>query len=103
LHFFPKKDHIKTIYKGIACFFSRTNYAFFYYFANSEFKKSFFNALEILVDNNSVHFDIKPENLLMSMNLIIKLTDFSLLKEVKNIKDSYLDVKIPGGTRGYIA
>jgi hypothetical protein len=37
------------------------------------------------------------------MNLIIKLTDFNLLKEVKNIKDSYLDVKIPGGTRGYIA
>jgi serine/threonine protein kinase len=61
------------------------------------------NALEILDDNNYVHFDIKSENMLMSMNLIIRHTDFSLLKELKDIKDSYLDFKIPGGARGYIA
>ena len=63
------------------------------------YARQIINALEILDENNYVHFDIKPENLLMSINLIVRLTDFSLLKEVK---DSYIDFKIPGGTQGYI-
>jgi serine/threonine protein kinase len=63
------------------------------------YAKQIINALEILDDNNYVHFDIKPENLLMSINLIVRLTDFSLLKEVK---ETYIDFKIPGGTQGYI-
>ena len=41
------------------------------------------NALEVLNRNNFVHFDLKPENLLITINLIIKLSDFSLLKKVK--------------------
>ena len=63
------------------------------------YARQIINALEILDDNNYVHFDIKPDNLLISINLIIRLTDFSLLREVK---DSYIDFKIPGGTQGYI-
>ena len=56
------------------------------------------NALELLNRNYLVHFDIKPENLLISINLIIKLSDFSLLRKVNN-KDQ---IKIPGGTNGYL-
>ena len=55
------------------------------------------NALLTLYQNYYVHFDIKPENLLILTNLVIKLSDFSLLKKVKNTQS-----KIPGGTQGYI-
>ena len=56
------------------------------------------NALELLNRNYMVHFDLKPENLLISLSLIIKLSDFSLLKIIKD-DDT---VKIPGGTSGYL-
>ena len=56
------------------------------------------SALEILDRSYYVHFDIKPENLLVNLNLIIKLTDFSILKKVKDG-----NIRIPGGTPGYIS
>ena len=55
------------------------------------------NALEALDRNYYIHFDIKPENLLVTINLEVKLSDFSLLTEVKE-KDK---LKIPGSTHGY--
>jgi serine/threonine protein kinase len=63
------------------------------------YSRQIINALATLDNNNYVHFDIKPENLLVSLSLIIKLTDFSLLKEVK---ENYIDFGIPGGTPGYL-
>ena len=59
------------------------------------------DGLEILDRNNYVHFDIKPDNILITANLVLKLSDFSILKkvEVKDVKDSF---KIPGGTPGYM-
>jgi len=57
------------------------------------------HGMEALDRNYYVHFDIKPENLLVTINLDVKLSDFSLLTEVKD-KD-YL--KIPGGTQGYVS
>ena len=45
-----------------------------------------------------VHFDIKPDNLLVNNNLILKLCDFGLLTNIK----SKHTIRIPGGTRGYI-
>jgi len=56
------------------------------------------NALETLNRNYMVHFDLKPENLLISLSLIIKLSDFSLLKRIKDDET----LKIPGGTTGYL-
>ena len=56
------------------------------------------NAMENLNRNHMVHFDLKPENLLISLNLIIKLSDFSLLRKI-NENES---IKIPGGTNGYL-
>ena len=57
------------------------------------------HSLEALNRNYYVHFDIKPENLLVTINLEVKLSDFSLLTEVKD-KDK---LKIPGGTQGYVS
>ena len=54
------------------------------------------NALKTLYLGNLVHFDIKPDNMLMFENLTLKLIDFSLLKKIKTQKDN-----IPGGTFGY--
>ena len=61
------------------------------------YTKQIICGMETLDRNNYIHFDIKPENLLITVNLIIKLSDFSLLKEVKDL------MKLPGGTPGYIS
>ena len=63
------------------------------------YARQILNALELLNRNHFVHFDLKPENLLISINLIIKLSDFSLLKKIED-KDK---IKIPGGTNGYVS
>jgi len=55
------------------------------------------NALLTLYQNYYIHFDIKPENLLILSNLTIKLSDFSILKKVKDQAS-----RIPGGTLGYL-
>ena len=57
------------------------------------------NALEVLDRNDYIHYDIKPENLLITINLIIKLSDFSLI--TKAIEGQL--TKIPGGTLGYVS
>lgn len=63
------------------------------------YARQIIGALETLDRNNYIHFDIKPENLLISVNLIIKLSDFSLLREVD---DNEKEFKLPGGTPGYM-
>ncbi len=63
------------------------------------YARQIINALGAINQNNYIHFDIKPENLLVSVNLIIRLTDFSLLKEIQE-KDEK-SIKLPGGTQGY--
>ena len=61
--------------------------------------KQIIESLEILNRNCCVHFDIKPENILITLNLIVKLSDFSLLTKIKESEKS----KIPGGTPGYVS
>ena len=62
------------------------------------YSKQIIDGLELLDKGYFIHFDIKPENLLITMNLNIKLSDFSLLKKVKD-EDI---IKIPGGTLGFL-
>ena len=62
------------------------------------YSKQIVEALDILNKSDYVHFDLKPENLLVSISLIIKLSDFSLLKKVSNQEK----LKIPGGTSGHL-
>ena len=59
------------------------------------FAKQLFKAIEVLHLGNLVHFDIKPNNILMFKGLEIKLIDFSLLIELRKGKE------IKGGTLGY--
>jgi len=59
--------------------------------------KQIINAIKTLDENYYVHYDLKLENLLMITNLIIKLSDFSILRKVK---DGIF--RIPGGTPGYL-
>ena len=58
------------------------------------------NGLETLERNDLVHFDIKPENLLITSGLILKISDFSLLRNLKYESEQF---KIPGGTRGFLS
>ena len=63
------------------------------------FARQIIDGMMTLYLNDYVHFDIKPENILILNNLILKITDFDLLKE---IKDTEKEIKIPGGTHGYM-
>ena len=62
------------------------------------YSRQIINALETLDRNYFIHYDIKPVNLLVTINLIIKLTDFSLLRKVKEG-----NTRIPGGTLGFLS
>ena len=64
------------------------------------FVKQIIVGLETLDRSELVHFDIKPENLLISSGLNLKISDFSFLK---NIRKSEKEFKIPGGTHGYVS
>ena len=57
--------------------------------------------LEILNRNNFCHFDIKPENILIFINFVLKWTDFGLLRDLKTIKSD--EICVPGGTEGYFS
>ena len=67
------------------------------------FIKQIVECLEFLYRNNFCHFDIKPGNILIFLNIILKLSDFDLLRDLNEIKDADNNVKIPGGTLGYIS
>lgn len=63
------------------------------------YAKQIINAMKVLDDNYLVHFDIKPDNLLITLNLVIKLSDFGLLTRIKDKNE----IKIPGGTQGFLS
>ena len=64
------------------------------------FARQIIIGLETLDRNEFVHFDIKPENLLVTSGLILKISDFSFLKNLRNDEGKF---KIPGGTHGYVS
>ena len=64
--------------------------------------KQVVEGLEVLDRGNYVHFDIKPKNILIFTNMIFKLSDFGLLRDINSIKNKDNKLKIPGGTRGYL-
>jgi serine/threonine protein kinase len=63
------------------------------------FVKQIINGLEILERNELIHFDIEPENILIFLELTLKLSGFGLLREVYKVDK----IRIPGGTSGYLS
>ena len=63
------------------------------------FVKQMVTGLKSFYIGNLVHFDIKPENLVLFQNLELKFIDFNLLRKIDD-EDKY-DRRIPGGTQGY--
>ena len=64
------------------------------------FVRQIINGLETLDRADLVHFDIKPENILITSGLNLKISDFSFLK---NLTIGDKEFKIPGGTHGYVS
>ena len=56
------------------------------------------NAIQTLYQGDLVHFDIKPNNILMFQGLVVKLIDFTFLRKL----DPKIPQGIPGGTAGYL-
>ena len=56
------------------------------------------NAIKTLYQGDLVHFDIKPDNILMFLGLETKLIDFTFLRKL----DPNIPKRIPGGTPGYL-
>ena len=59
---------------------------------------------ECLDRSDFTHFDIKPENILICLDLIFKISDFGLLRSPKQIaiNNNENQLRIPGGTQGYL-
>lgn len=87
--FYFRHNLLKTIYNPFKEFTGNTFLRFY--------ARQLVNAIKTLDENYYVHYDLKLENLLMSTNLNIKVSDFSILRKVK---DGIF--RIPGGTPGYL-
>ena len=61
------------------------------------FAKQIIKGIKTFYEGNLVHFDIKPNNILIFQGMQIKLIDFSFLMPIKKDQDL-----IRGGTPGYV-
>ena len=59
------------------------------------YARQIINALEVLDRNDYIHLNIKPENLLVTLNLNIKLSDISFLRRVDDTS------KLPKNIKGF--
>ena len=64
------------------------------------FIKQVVHGLEILERNELVHFDLKPDNMLITRNLKLKISDFSFLI---NLNEAKGEIIIPERTEGYLS
>ena len=62
--------------------------------------KQIINGLETIRKYGYVHFDLKPQNFLVTYNLGVKISDYTIMKSIKDEGDY---IKIPGGTTGFTA
>ena len=65
------------------------------------FIKQLAKILDTLDRNELVHYDIKPQNLLITSGLKIKISDFSFLINLKDEKNN--KIKLPSQTRSYVS
>ena len=64
------------------------------------FIKQVVHGLEILERNELVHFDLKPDNMLITRNLKLKISDFSFLINLNKTNEK---IEIPERTEGYLS
>ena len=64
------------------------------------FIKQVAHGLEVLERNELVHFDLKPDNMLITRNLKLKISDFSFLI---NLNEAKGEIIIPERTEGYLS
>ena len=89
--FYHKHNLLKLIYNP---FYEETSDNLLRFYS-----RQIVNALETLDRNYYIHNGIKPENLLITANLIVKLSNFDILRKVEN---NIYKTRVPGGTQGYI-
>ena len=90
--YFHEHNLLKLIFRN--CFNNEVSDSLLRYYS-----RQILEGLETLDKKNLVHFDIKPENILVTINMILKLSDFSISKKVDESVNEFL---IPGGTQGYL-
>lgn len=66
------------------------------------FAKQIIKGLLTLEMNELVHFDIKPENILIHHGLTLKITDFNYLTNLEEYSDPTKKLTIPETTPGYV-
>ena len=66
------------------------------------FTRHIVKGLEHLDRCDYIHFDIKPNNILIFNKMILKLADFGFLRNPKQIEKDENKIVIPGGTPGYM-
>lgn len=61
--------------------------------------------MELLHRSELVHYDIKPANILIGGCLVPKISDFSLVRSIRDSHNlnSKSKLKTPGGTQGYLS
>lgn len=64
------------------------------------YSRQIIKGLELLDRSNYSHFDLKPGNILIFLSVILKLTDFGLIRKSEGKNDDIFE--IPGGTKGYL-
>lgn len=78
-------------------------------YVNIFFINQIIDVVEFIHRSSVVHFDIKPENILVGYNFIIKFADFNLSEYFKKSeflnhnKDAFTTMKICGGTDQFLA
>ena len=87
--FFHGYNLLKLIFKSPFKVFSGDFLLRFY-------SRQIISGLETLERKDYAHFDIKPDNILVTVNLVIKISDFDLMKKVED------HMKLPGGTQGFL-
>lgn len=92
INYIHDKNLLKLI--NLDCFDEKTSDTLLRYFA-----RQIINGFMTLYQNNYVHFDIKPENILVLNNCILKISDFGMTRK---IEDNVKEFKIPGGTPSYL-
>ena len=64
--------------------------------------KQIVSGLETIRRYGLVHFDLKPQNFLVTYNLMVKISDYTIMKSIKDLEKKGSKVKLTTGTNGFL-